>query len=198
MNRWVVIPIKAPAACKTRLATALDEQERERLVAAMLHHTVAAARTVVGHAHVLLLGPSRHGLDDSTPLLADPGLGLNAALASARDMAVQAGVGRLLLLSADLPTVRAEDVAALLDVPEKTVAGAPDRAGHGTNALSLPLPRAASFGFHYGEGSFAAHRKEAFAAALPFLEMDRPGLGLDIDLPSDIAALGGQASYGIQ
>lgn len=168
---------------------ALGDEEREALVATMLHQTVAAARAVVGHADVLLLGPSRHGLDDRTPLLADPGGGLNRAVASARDAAVKAGVDRLLLLSADLPTLSAEDVAALLAVPADAVAGGPDRSGQGTNALSLPLPRAASFRFHYGIDSFVAHRTETARLNLPFLTINRPGLGLDIDLPDDAAML---------
>lgn len=187
MRRWVVIPVKAPEACKTRLMPALGDEERQTLVAAMLRRTVEAARAVAGRDELLLLGPSRHGLDEDIPLLEDPGGGLNAALTSARNAAVRAEVDRLLLLSADLPTVSAEDVAALLDVPADAIAGGPDRAGQGTNALSLPLPRAATFRFHYGEGSFAAHRAEAARLGLPFLTIDRPGLGLDIDRPDEIA-----------
>ena len=186
MLRWIVIPVKAPELCKTRLTPALSDSERQALVAAMLRQTVAAARDVVGREHVLLLGPSRHGLRDDTPLLSDPGRGLNAALTSARDAAIRAGVDRLVLLSADLPTVSADDVAALLDIPRDAAAGAPDRAGLGTNALSLPLPCAAEFRFRYGEGSFAAHRTEAARLDLPFFCIDRPGLGLDIDRPDEV------------
>lgn len=187
MRCWVVIPIKAPEACKTRLSPALGDCERQALVAEMLRRTVAAARTVAGPNHVLLLGPSRHGLDADIELLADPGGGLDAALTTARDAAVRAGIGRLLLLSADLPTVEPADVAALLDVPAQVAAGGPDRAGDGTNALSLPLPAAAQFQFSYGEGSFAAHQAEAARLGLAFLTIDRPGLSLDIDRPEEIA-----------
>ncbi|HEX7876862.1 MAG TPA: 2-phospho-L-lactate guanylyltransferase [Sphingobium sp.] len=187
MSCWIVIPIKAPEACKTRLMPALGDTERQALVATMLGRTVEAARAVIGRDQVLLLGPSRHGLAEDTPLLRDPGGGLNPALTSARDAAIRAGVDRLLLLSADLPTVSAQDVAALLEIPAEAMAGAPDCAGLGTNALSLPLPRASGFRFHYGEGSFAAHRAEAARLDLPFLCIDRPGLGLDIDRPDEIA-----------
>jgi 2-phospho-L-lactate guanylyltransferase len=184
---WIVIPIKAPEACKTRLSPALGDSERQALVAEMLHKTVSAAQAVAGRDQVLLLGPSRHGLDADIRLLADPGRGLNAALTSARDTAVREGIGRLLLLSADLPTIEPEDVAALLDIAADAVAGGPDRAGKGTNALSLPLPAASQFRFRYGEGSFAAHRAEAARLRLPFLTIDRPGLGLDIDRPDEVA-----------
>ena len=187
MRRWIVIPIKAPEACKTRLSPALGDGERQALVAAMLRRTVEAARAVARRDEVLLLGPSRHGLSDDTPLLPDPGQGLNTAMTSARDAAAKAGIDRLVLLSADLPTVSADDVAALLDVPADAIACGPDRAGQGTNALSLPLPQAAQFRFFYGEGSFAAHRAEAARLRLPFRVIDRPGLGLDIDRPDEVA-----------
>jgi len=184
---WIVIPIKAPEDCKTRLSPALGDNERQALVAAMLRQTVAAAHAVVGRDEVLLLGPSRHGLDEGIGLLADPGQGLNVALGSARDIAVREGIERLLLLSGDLPTIEPDDVAAMLGVPANVIAGGPDRAGKGTNALSLPLPAAAQFRFRYGEGSFAAHQEEAARLSLPFHIIDRPGLGLDIDRPDEVA-----------
>ncbi|HKT75379.1 MAG TPA: 2-phospho-L-lactate guanylyltransferase [Sphingobium sp.] len=183
---WVVIPVKAPEACKTRLSPALGDDERQALVAAMLRQTLAAARAVVARERVMLLGPSRHGLDEDIALLPDPGRGLNVALTSARDAALRAGIDRLLLLSGDLPTIAPDDVAALLEVPADAVAAGPDRAGLGTNALSLPLPAAAEFRFRYGEGSLAKHKEEAERMGLSFLTIDRPGLGLDIDRPDEI------------
>lgn len=186
-NIWIVIPVKAPEACKTRLSPALDEAGRRDLVEKMLERTVAAAAGMVGMERLRLLGPSRHGLPETIGLLDDPGTGLNMALASARDRALAAGVERLLLLSADLPLVEPADVAALLDVPENGVAAASDRAGEGSNALSLPLPGARDFRFCYGEHSFAAHRGEAERLGLPFLPVFRPGLAFDIDQPDDLA-----------
>ena len=186
-NIWIVIPVKAPEACKTRLSPVLDEAGRRDLVQQMLRRTVAAAGDTVGMERLRLLGPSRHGLPDALGLLDDPGLGLNRALAGARDRALAAGVERLLLLSADLPLVEPADVAALLDVPENGVAAACDRAGEGSNALSLPLPQAKDFRFCYGEHSFAAHRAEAERLGLPFVPVMRPGLAFDVDQPGDLA-----------
>lgn len=186
MSCWIVIPIKEPAACKTRLAPVLDEAGRRELVAGMLRRTFAAASEAGGK--VLLLGPSRHGLPEDIPLLADAGLGLNPALEGAKREALLERVDRLILLSADLPLVTAQDVAALAALPPDALGAAPDRAGLGTNALSLPLPAAADFRFHYGEGSFAAHRQEAERHSLPFLPIVRPGLQFDIDEAADLTA----------
>lgn len=186
MSCWIVIPIKAPADCKTRLASALDEAGRRALVASMLQRTFTAASAVGGK--VLILGPSLHGLPENVPLLPDAGHGLNAALASAKCAAAKVGVDRLILLSADLPRITADDVAALANVSSDALAAAPDRAGRGTNALSLPLPAAAGFRFHYGEGSFAAHRDEAARHRLPFVEVVRPDLQFDVDEVEDLTA----------
>lgn len=187
MTCRIVIPIKAPALCKTRLAPILGEAERQAIVAEMLRRTVSAASDATGADEFFLLGPSRHGLPDHIPLLADEGQGLNASLAAARDEALGEGITRLLLLSADLPLLTADDVAFLLRSPADAVAAAPDRSGYGTNALLLPLPAAAHFLFRYGEDSLTAHRAEAARLGLPFVTVKRLGLALDIDTPADLS-----------
>jgi 2-phospho-L-lactate/phosphoenolpyruvate guanylyltransferase len=180
---WIVVPVKAPGAGKTRLAGVLDPSARRALVRRMLAHVVDVA---AGH-EVRLIGPSCHGL----PLvrLADPGGGLDGAAAAALAAAVAAGVPRLVLLSADLPLLVRADVAALLAVDPDTIAIAPDAAGQGTNALSLPVPAAAGFRFGYGLGSFAAHRAAAARLGLAVRVVNTPGLARDIDSPADLAWL---------
>jgi 2-phospho-L-lactate guanylyltransferase len=173
------------------LRPALSEAERRELVAAMLGQVVAAAKAARGVDEVRLLGPSRHGLPAEIPLLADPGGGLNAALAAAAEQALAAGVDRLLVVAADLPRLTAEDVAALAGVAAGEAAIAPDRSGTGTNALSLPLPQAAGFRFQYGPESFARHQAEAARLGLPLGTIRSAGLGLDIDEPADLGALAG-------
>ena len=189
MTCWVVTPVKAPDACKTRLAPALGEAERRTLVASMLRRVFEAASGARGVDEVLLLGPARHGLFAAVRLLADPGRGLNAALASARDVALAEGVERLVILSGDLPHLRAADVEALVALAPHELGVAPDRGGMGTNALSLPLPSAAGFEFRYGEASCARHLEEAARLGLAARVVRSDGLGFDIDAPEDLAAL---------
>jgi len=155
----------------------------------LLGHVVETARGSAGVDRVLLLGPSRHGLDPATPLLADPGRGLNDALAAARDAAVAAGVDRLVFISADLPRVTTADIQALIAQPTASVGIAPDRAGTGTNALSIPLPQGARFGLHYGPDSLASHSAEAARLGLTIETIRSDGLALDIDEPRDLDAL---------
>lgn len=155
----------------------------------MLADVIAAARAVPGDMRVALLGPARPKLPEDMCLLADPGQGLNAALTSARNAALTAGVSRILFLSADLPHVSADEIMALIDVPTDIIAIAPDGAGTGTNALSLPLPGARNFSPNYGEASLAAHRAETVRLGLKLSLIERPGLAFDVDQPADLAGL---------
>ena len=186
MSCWAVIPIKAPAEGKTRLAEALDTDARAALVRAMLKNVVQAAEGATGIARTFLVGPSRHGLPDTLPLLADPGQGLNAALASALDEITEMGASRALFVAADLPIVSSAELDVLALAPEQSIAIAPDRHGTGTNAISLPLPAARGFSFHFGPDSFAKHRKEAERLGLGVETVHSHGLARDIDEPDDL------------
>lgn len=189
MTCWVVIPIKAPEACKTRLRPALGEAARRQLVAGMLHHVVEVAAAAPGVDAVRLIGPSRHGLPPAVELLPDPGQGLNPALAAALPAAEAAGVDRLVVLAGDLPRVAPEDLRVLVALAPGVLGVAPDRKGEGTNALSLPLPAGRAFRFQYGTHSFAAHSAEAQRLGLDLQVVRSETLGLDVDDPSDLAAL---------
>ena len=184
MTCWAVIPVKPPAEAKRRLSGALDDSAREALVRAMLAGVVAAARGAHGIDRVVLLGPSRHGLE--IDLLADPGGGLNAALRGALGQAMAAGVSRLVILPGDLPQVTATDLSLLALVPDGEIGIAPDRHGTGTNALSLPLPATRDFAFSFGADSFAAHCAEAERLRLGIETVHSNGLARDIDLPEDL------------
>jgi 2-phospho-L-lactate guanylyltransferase len=190
MTCWVVIPVKAPEACKTRLAPALGEAARRDLVARMLRHVISAGVEAPGVDEVLLLGPSDHGLEAPPRRLPDPGGGLNAALASVAPAAANAGVDRLVILAGDLPRVSASDVARLAGLAPGRLGVTPDRRRSGTNALSLPLPAAAGFHFQYGADSFAHHGAEAARLGLALEVIGSDALGLDIDEPEDLAAMG--------
>ena len=186
MTCWAIIPVKEPGDGKQRLAVALDAPERDRLVKAMLSHVVAEARAAQNIARVCLVGTSRHGQADDLPLLADPGLGLNAALQSAFVEAATAGASRVVILHADLPQLTTRDCELLAAAAPGSIAIAPDRHDTGTNALSLPLPAASAFAFAFGPDSFARHHAEADRIGLPIETIRSPGLAHDIDEPGDL------------
>ena len=187
VNCWVVIPVKPPDQAKSRLAEVLGGAQRAALAGAMLRHVLTAARAADHVRHIALLGPSRLGLPDDVPLLADAGDGLNPALQGALAHVAAQGAERLIVLFADLPQLAALDVQLLAAAPTGTLAIAPDRHGTGTNALSLPLPAARGFTFSFGPDSFALHCAEAERLELPVEEIRSPGLARDVDVPEDLA-----------
>jgi 2-phospho-L-lactate/phosphoenolpyruvate guanylyltransferase len=184
---WVTIPVKPPGEAKSRLAERLTLEQRMALSAAMLQRVVAAVQAADHVDALALVGPTRLGVDERVQLIADPGLGLNAALDAARGHVLAAGASRMIVLFADLPQVTVHDVRLLAAAPAGELAIAPDRHGTGTNALSLPLPAARGFTFAFGPDSFAQHKAEAERLGLPLDEIRSPGLARDVDVPEDLA-----------
>lgn len=183
---WAIIPIKAIEGSKSRLARVLAPSERETLVRTMLAHVVEAASSAEAIARVCLVGPSRHGMPDELALLSDPGGGLNPALHSALAEIAGEGPDRVIVVAADLPALRPQELELLAAAPADTIAIAPDRHGTGTNALSLPLPAAREFAFGFGTGSYAHHRNEAERLGLKLETIISRGLEKDIDEPADL------------
>jgi 2-phospho-L-lactate/phosphoenolpyruvate guanylyltransferase len=186
MTCWVIVPLKAARTCKTRLRGVLDDSERRALVRQMARHVVETARTCAGVDRVAIVGPERHGLDATVPLIEDRGAGLNAALADALALAASHGPTRVIILPGDLPLLTVEDVAALAFIDGLGIA--PDRAGTGTNGLSLPTRT--GFRPAFGPASFVAHCAEAARLGLAAHVVRSPTLALDIDVLASLQAVG--------
>jgi 2-phospho-L-lactate guanylyltransferase len=111
---------------------------------------------------------------------------LNTALTRATVVAQVNATRGVLVLPADLPLLRRDDVLALIDkaVKPPVVVISPDRHKKGTNALLMIPPDLIEYDF--GEDSFQRHceRAEKAGARLEIVEL--PSLGLDLDLPEDL------------
>lgn len=186
MTCWAIIPVKASSESKSRLAGVLDAPARAALVDAMLARVLDAARAARNVARVGVLGTARIVLPGDVAVLADPGGGLNAAVAAALGEVAGRGATRTVFIHGDLPLVSAQDLELLAAVPTGEIAIAPDRHGTGTNAISLPLPEARGFSFAFGPDSFARHNAEAARLGLKIAEVRSRGLARDIDEPDDL------------
>lgn len=186
MTTWVVIPAKASAAAKGRLAGALSDNDRNRLATAMLRAAIDAACQAVGADRVAIVGTTPADVDEAILVITEPSGGLNAALDHARRVLAESGATRIVSLAADLPQVTAADVLALTDLPSTCAGIAPDRHGTGTNALSLPLPTAGQFTYYYGPGSCERHLAEAARIGLAMQRIERNALARDVDEPADL------------
>ncbi|MHB1064577.1 MAG: 2-phospho-L-lactate guanylyltransferase [Georgenia sp.] len=192
MTTVAVVPLRDLSG-KSRLAGVLDDAARGRLVAALARHVLATllAEARVGQVLLVMADPAAAAVLGEHPRLRvvaqQAGADLNGAVSYARDLAVERGADRLLVVHADLPALTGTDVAALLDAAGP-VALAGDRVGGGTNAVVL-APARRDFVFRFGPGSLAAHRAEATRLGLTARAVTGPGLATDLDTPEDWVAL---------
>lgn len=188
MDRWlgqvaVLVPVKAFAQAKVRLAPALDAASRAALAESMASQVLLAAASlpvaVVCDDPGVAAWARRHG----ALVVSEPGRGLNRAVEAGVSRLAQAGVARVIVAHGDLPL--AHDLAALGRGTGVTLV--PDRRDDGTNVISLPAD--AGFRFAYGPGSFTRHCAEADRLRLPRTIVRDARLAFDVDLPGDLAAL---------
>ena len=180
-----VIPIRAFALGKARLAASLDEAERAALGRRWAEQVVHAAAPmpvlVVSSDPEVRAWAHDLGLD----VLDDPGT-LDGAAAAGRDLLRSRGIARVVVAHADLP--RAHDLARLArDGAQPMVALVPCPRDDGTPVLSVPT--AVDFLFAYGPGSFRLHAAEARRLGLGLRVVRDADLGFDVDIPDDLAAL---------
>jgi 2-phospho-L-lactate guanylyltransferase len=184
-----LIAVKQRAACKTRLRAALSTTAHLTLVRSMLDHVLAATRAASSVQDVIVLTPERDTLAADVPVLADTGVGLNAALAAAHGALLGLGLRELLVLPADLPKVASADIDRLIEAGRRGgFAIASDLAGVGTNALFVRTERV--FGFHFGSDSLREHLAEAQTLGLAAVQLRLPGIAFDVDRPEDLQQLG--------
>lgn len=194
----VVIPIKGLHAAKSRLAPALDEAERARLVLVLAERVVCAAAAARGVDRVLVVSKDERILELAGALGAvgvrerggvAEADALNAALEDGRRGAHELGSTRIAVVVADLPTVEPEDVAAVFDAlaAGADVVLARARDGEGLGALGLRSVDALPFRFGDGR-AFRHHAAAAQQLGLSAVVLDRPGLAIDVDTADDLAA----------
>jgi 2-phospho-L-lactate/phosphoenolpyruvate guanylyltransferase len=175
----VVIPFREEG--KSRL----PEELRREVALAMLGDVVETA-TSVGDVRVVTADAAGRLVagELGATVVDDPGEGQGPAVAAA----LEGADGICLVVNADLPRVRASDLAALAVPPRlgrvALVASADER----TNALGLPYPEV--FAPLYGPGSAGRFRAHVLALGLDFEELALPNLVADVDTLSDLDRLG--------
>ncbi|MGB8858740.1 MAG: hypothetical protein WCC60_05765 [Ilumatobacteraceae bacterium] len=180
MNPVVLVPVKAFADAKARLAGVLAPDLREALARWTAERVLAAA----GELPVFVACDSEAVAEWATAhgaiVLWHPGVGLNAAVNRSIDDLRGHGVGHVIVAHGDLPRPQALAAIAIAD----TITLVPDAFDDGTNVAAVPTDFA--FEFQYGAGSFHRHLHRAIAGGLPVAVRRDALLALDIDTPSDL------------
>lgn len=187
----VVIPVKPPGVGKTRLVGVPPEQ-RVALARAFAIDTVTACLATDGVQRVLVTTDDARFASTLSALGAeacpDGGNGLNQALVQAVAEAARRWPDlRPVALCADLPALRAEDLATALASVAGRTAYVADAAGTGTTLYTAAYD---DFDPRFGVDSAAAH---AAAGASP-LPGDLPGLRQDVD---DVVSLQAAVTLGV-
>ena len=176
----VLVPVKAFAQAKQRLAEVLDTAARRALAMAMAETVLQAAGDL--RAAVVCDDDEVRTWAESLGAEAiwTPDLGLNGAVEAGIGHLARRGTERVIVVHADLPL--ATDLAWLADTDGATLV--PDRHLDGTNALCIPTD--VGFTPAYGAGSFRAHRAEAARLGLVTRLVPDAALGWDVDVPDDL------------
>jgi 2-phospho-L-lactate guanylyltransferase len=176
----VLVPVKAFAQAKERLAPALPPDERAALARAMAEHVLEVCEplptAVVCDDDDVAAWARRHG----ARVLWAPGRGLNGAVQEGVARLGAAGARRVIVAHGDLPLAGAVDWVARFT----GVTLVPDRRDDGTNVACVPTD--APFDFAYGPGSFLQHSVEARRRGLALRVVREPRLGYDVDWPADL------------
>ena len=201
----VLIPVKSLERAKSRLAPRLEAVERRLLALAMLEDTVRAAGASPVVERITVVTPdqsaARRALSCGVAVLTEEAvlaqsaagarntagdLGtrgpLNAALdAAARRVRAEFNPPILIVLQADLPALRPDDLTAAVEAAAGSRAIVADHSGAGTTTLIVP-GRGAELGPRFGPWSAREHQLGGAIA----LTGDWPGMRYDVDTPDDL------------
>ena len=194
MSVWAIVPVKTLRRVKSRLAGVLTEDERKQLIQTLLANTLRTLSSVPDISQTLVVSSDSAALalardfgartvqEDGTPEL-------NMALRRATVVAKVYATDGVLILPADLPLLRGEDIRTILlhAYPPPVVIIVPDRHRDGTNAL-FTSP-AGLIKYSYGPGSFAKHCESAKEKGARLEVCEMPNIALDLDLPEDLELL---------
>ena len=193
---WAVIPVKPLRGALRRLTPTLAAPVRCELQVAMLTDVLSACAGAAGLAGVMVVtsDPEARAMGERIAAARvvpdhDPPRGMNAAVVRGLVAVAAAGAEAALVLTADLPLARPEDIARIIAAapPGPSAVLVPSWDGTGTNAMLLRPPAALSP--RLGPDSLARHRAQAEGRGLAVAIEELPRLALDIDTPRDLAAL---------
>jgi len=189
----ILIPVKNLVTAKQRLASLLSQAVRTELAQVMLLDVLDAVAGFSNRPHVSLVTSDRFAVDTARQFGFDviPD-NQNRSETDAIEMATRIcearGIDYTLVIPADIPLIQSSELEIILaSAPDRGSLLVPASDGRGTNA-AFRRP-AGLFPLRFGNDSFKPHLASAQATGLPCTVLSLPGIGLDIDNPSDLRQL---------
>jgi 2-phospho-L-lactate/phosphoenolpyruvate guanylyltransferase len=190
----IVIPVKAFADAKSRLATILSPTARAELAEALcadIFHTITRVR---GVERVIVVSSEARALDWARQrgwhtLVEERQISEAVSVDLACRYCEKAGVQLLLRIPTDIPLVHSSDIEEIFAEQAQSPACViiPSRDGTGTNALLRSPP--ALFPSLFGRDSFPRHIAAARAAGATAKILRNRRIELDLDEPDDLELL---------
>lgn len=183
-----LLPVKALERAKSRLSPAFDDEQRRAVATALLEDALDLCASVdflqwwvVSEDDDVL----RRASDAGLKTVADPGSGLNDAVAAGIAEVVAAGAESLTVIPCDVPLAYKGDLVDLLDTGATSdIVLVPSGGDGGTNALFLSPPGLIEPAF--GPGSLQRHIALAERQRYRCSILSLPRLALDVDTPEDV------------
>lgn len=189
----ILIPVKNLVLAKQRLAAVLDQASRTELAQAMLRDVIDAVSAAQNRPPCALVTADPFALELARnyefEVIADSGnLGETSAIEMATNLCVARGIESTLVIPADIPLIRPSELEQILaNAPQEGTLLVPAADRRGTNAA---FRRPANlFPLRFGNDSFKPHLATARATGKPCKVLEFPGIGLDVDNPSDLQHL---------
>ena len=196
MSTSAVIPIKQLEDAKQRLSGLLNSNERKLLFQAMVDDVLTAVEACTYIDNIVVVTNDQAVAElargfgaEIRPEPEPPGL-IEAVTETGKQLAAE-GVECMLFLPGDVPLVTPEELEVVLEgfgmsgKPEFMIVPASDLGG--SNCVACSPPDCMSFGF--GIDSFRKHLALARDRGIDPQVTKLPGIGLDIDTPSDISEM---------
>jgi len=187
---WAVVPVKALANAKMRLADVLSANQRSMLARAMLQDVLSALTGCRSLDDIIVVSAdaeaARVAHEFDAKVLPEPASGLNAAIGSAVEFIGREPGTTMLVVPADVPHITAaivDTAVTALNNAGSVVLVRATRDG-GTNLFGCNPASALQPSF--GPDSYARHRSTAEGLSLHVASLHDDALGLDLDQPADL------------
>jgi len=190
LSIFTFIPVKDLKRAKSRLSPILQPEERKLFCLKMLADVVNTVKHAKCIQKTIVVSKDNEVLSFSEKLqvssFKERGFGLNRALSEAIKCYALQEATSALILPADIPLVKPEDIIEFSLLKEKnSIVISPSRDEKGTNALLMKLPNVLPL--LYGKHSFQLFVKEAKRKGLSIHIVRSKRLGLDVDTVKDLA-----------
>ena len=191
-----VIPIGALTDAKSRLSSVLEREERTMLFIAMVEDVLSAVNSCNKVQSIMVVTNDKDAasLSDSygAAVRAEPEYpGLIQSVTHAAALLEKAHADIMLFLPGDVPLIKVEELETVLEGCAQTESRGlvivPSKDFGGTNCMAISPPSAIDFQF--GEDSYRKHLENARSKGIEPETLTLPGLGMDIDTPTDLIEL---------